>query len=445
MIPALVSTAAMSVGTIAVALGAHAAVPVIAYALGLAALLVRIPRIEPGARAGRWLVAVAVVALVAHRHLFVSSSGLAPDHVLALAVVAGALGLPRGRPWDAIGVAGVLATYAVVALILIGVKPYHSDAVVSAHGAADLVLAGRHPYEAFDLVAQLARFGLPPEYATPLEDGSRVRSLQYPALAFLVPAPFVALGLTDIRLVYLAEVLATFALVLAAVAPRLRALALAACVGNVVVLDQFVLAGVDPLFALCLVAAWLTRRHRASAVLLGLAVASRQQAWLVAPFVLLVAWQQLGGREALARAAIVAGVAVAIHLPFLVTSPLAVIGGLLDSALQPHEPWGIGPSALAAAIGLPVPRQVLLALAGGSFVLALWAFATGRVRADRTLVIPLMPLWLGWRALQSYFAFLPLFFALASDRSDERIDARSGSPGARPRLSARSARPGDER
>ena len=443
MIAALVSTAAMSVGAVAATLVLHPLLPFAAFALALAVMLraARAGRADPAVpeRFGRALVALAVVAAVGDRHLFVSWSGVAPDDVLAALVVAGALALPRGPRWAAAGAGAVLATYLVVGATLIAAKPYHSDAVVSTHGAAELLLAGRHPYADFDLLERLARFGLPPELSTALEDGTRVRSLQYPALAILVPAPLVAAGLADLRVLYLLEVLAIFGLVLAAAAPGWRAVALAACVGNLVILDQFVLAGVDPLWALLLLGAWLLRADRVSAVLLGLAVAARQPAWLIAPFLFVWMWQRLGRREALVRAAIALGVALLVHAPFLVSAPGAVIDGLLDSALEPQEPWGIGPAKLAGELGAVLPRMAFLAAAGSAYLLALWAVAAGHARGAAPLVLPLLPLWAGWRALQNYFAFLPLFLVL-DPRSGSLPRARALDPAV---AAARSARPGD--
>ena len=67
-----------------------------------------------------------------------------------------------------------------------------------------------------------------------------------------------------------------------------------------------------------------------------------------------------------------------------------------------------------------MPRTAYLAAAGTAYLVALWAYATGRARG--ALVLPLLPLWLGWRALQSYFAFLPVF-AMAEEDGYDRSDA----------------------
>ncbi len=432
---ALLAAAAMSAGAVAASEGLHPLIAFAAFAAGLVLLAVA-PRwgdatLSP--RPARAAVALATVAAVADRHLLVSSSVVAPDDVLAAIVVVGAFVLPRGPRWAAVGVATVLATYVMAGAALIAAIPYRSDAVVSAHGAADLVLAGRDPYQSFDLVEQLARFGLPPEFATPLEDGRRVRTLQYPALEFLVPAPLIAAGLADVRALYLGELIAVFGLLVLAAPRPARALALATCVGSLAVLRQFVAAGIDPLWALLALAAWLTRRHAASAVLLGLAVATRQQAWLIAPFVLAWAWRELGGREAAVRTAAVAATAAAIHVPFLLADPASLIGGLLDSALLPLEPWGVGPAKLLADLGLGalVPREAYTVAAGAAYIVVLGAYVVGRSGGRGALVLPLLPLWLSYRALQSYFAFIPLFATLdgptgAQTEAQARSSTRAG-------------------
>jgi hypothetical protein len=97
MTAALVSTAAMSVGAVAVSLGLHPLIALLAFAAGIGAVLVAARR-EPDVSGPttRAIVATAAVAVVADRHLFVASSAVAPDDVLAALVVLGAFVVPRG-------------------------------------------------------------------------------------------------------------------------------------------------------------------------------------------------------------------------------------------------------------------------------------------------------------------------------------------------------------
>lgn len=422
----LLGAAAMSVGAVAASRTTDPVVPVLAYGVALGAVL--LAALHPAAaasnpsvaayRVGLVALAGAVLIAVLDRHELVASSVLAPDDILAavtiLAALAVAVRAPRAAGARALVYGLVIGTYVLSAAILIHAKPYHSDAVVATHGAAELVLAGRHPYADFDMPAQLVRFGLTPDWATDLEDGSELATLNYPALAVLVPVPAVALGITDIRIVYLAEVLVLILIVAMSAAEPWRAFAIAAAVGNVAVMRQFVAAGVDPTWALLLLIAWLARQKTWSAVLLGLALAARQTAWPIAPFLIAWAWRRSGPREALRRAGVAVGVALAVHVPFLIGDPGAVIGGVTDVLVRPLVPAGVGPSLL---FGSAIPREVYLASAAAALIMVAvlwWRMSRGRA----ALVVPLAPLYLASRALQSYFALLPLFLFVEEGGQD---------------------------
>src|SRR6185503_17572784 len=174
----------------------------------------------------------------------------------------------------------------------------------------------------FDLREALAHLHLDALLATNLEDGSVHTTYSYPALSFLVVAPFIALGIGDIRWVFLGEVVVIALLSVSRLRLAWRPMAIATIVGNAIVFRQQVLAGIDPTWALFVVASWLAIRRRwLSPALLGLAFAARQTAWFVAPFYVALVWQRSGPREAIRRAVIAAAVALAVNLPFLVTAP----------------------------------------------------------------------------------------------------------------------------
>lgn len=423
---ALLGAAAMSVGAVAASRTTDPLIPVLAYGVALAAVLFAalrpvLPTPEPTSRAYRvGLVALAAATAIAvlDRRELVASSVIAPDEVLAAITIAAALAVairsPRAPSARALVYGLVIGTYVLAGAILVHAKPYHSDAVVATHGAAELLLAGRHPYADFEMAAQLQRFGLTPDWATDLEDGSELGTFNYPALAVLAPVPALALGITDIRILYLALVVVVIALVALSATEPWRAFAIAVAVGNVAVMRQFVAAGVDPTWALLVLIAWLARERAWSAVVLGLALAARQTAWPIAPFLIAWAWHRYGRDEAVRRAAIALGIAVLVHLPFLVTEPAAVIGGVTDVLLRPLVPAGVGPSLL---LGSAIPREVYLAAAAAALVLV----AVFWWRASRGRSIPavaLAPLYLASRALQSYFALLPLFLLVEEGRQD---------------------------
>ena len=405
---------------------------------------------DPAERVRRVLYALCAIAgsaLVADRHLMVGSRGVAPDDaaLVLLVVLAPVVALLpiRTRVRDA-AVAGLaLLVLSLAGLAFVLGTPYHADTVAAAHHATELLLAGRPPYEAFDLQDALARFGLARELGTHLVDGSELRSLSYPSGAFLLLVPFVAIGLTDVRWVYLAVVLG-LALLLVARSGLSPTVVAAALVGNLVISRQHVLAGTDPTWALLAAVAWLAPRRRwLSAIALGLAVASRQPAWLIAPFYLLDVRRREGGRETARRAAIAAAVALGLQLPFLVASPGAYLAGVLGPAIEPLAASGVGIVWLGEGGLLPwLPRAAYGALAAGAFgalLVLLWIRWPRWRRGVR--VFGLLPLFLAWRSLASYFSFVPLFaLPLAEDgqasprragtgRTDHRSPAAHGRPG----------------
>ncbi len=374
-------------------------------------------------RAGFGIVAIAVMAGLFDRHLAVGSLGLAPDDLLAI-VVAFALPLLahlRMRPStrDVIATSLVLTTFALIGLACLIAVPYHADAVAAVHHMAEIFLSGQNPYAVFDLPEALARFPyMDPELATHLEGRAVLHSYNYPALSFLVVAPFVALGLGDIRWVYLGVVLVIAIVAISRLRLAWRPMALATIVGNAIVLRQPILAGIDPTWALFVIGACLLlRRAWLSPVLLGLAFAARQTAWFVAPFYVALVWHRSGRREAIRRALIAAAVATAVNITFFVRAPERFIDGVTAPILGALEPDGVGLVRFGlAGIGPLLPRVVYGALALGLFAALLAAFVRWRrTLTSAPLVWPFLPLYFAWRSLQNYFVLATLFVFVADE------------------------------
>ncbi len=336
-------------------------------------------------RVGFGILAVATMAALFDRHLAVGSSGLAPDDLFAIIV---AFALPvlaylpmRPAPRDAIATSIVLSTFALIGFACV----------------------------------------------THLQDGGVLRSYNYPALSFLVVSPFVALGLGDIRWVFLGEVLTLALVATARLRLAWRPMALATVVGNAIVLRQQILAGIDPAWTLLVIGSWLALgRAWLSPILVGLAFAARQTAWFVAPFYVAVVWQRWGWREALRRGVIAGAVALAVDLPFLVASPEGFVGGVSAPILGPLEPDGVGLVRFGlAGIGPLLTRGTYGALALASFVVLLLVFVRWRRgAATAPLVWPFLPLYFAWRSLQNYFVLATLFPLVA----DEELAAEVPPP-----------------
>jgi hypothetical protein len=389
-------------------------------------------------RIGLGLLAVATIARISERHYVVSSPGVvAPDDLWALVVVAvlpilAVAGIRRPLR-DALATGVALGAYVLVGTVLILGKSYHVDSVAVVHEAANLFVAGHDPYHDLNVVQALRHFGVDPTLATHLEDGSDVSTYNYPAVSFLVPAPFVAFGLKDVRFLYLAEIVAMSLLLIREVRVPWRPLVTAAIVGNAIILRQNVLAGVDPLWAILAVLAFLfVARRWSSPILLGLACATRQPAWFFVPFYLLAIWKRDGRREALRRAGIAAAVGAIPNLPFFIHSPGDFLGGVLMPTLGPLEPYGVGHIRFAMDGELPLlARGIYGALSITAMAALLVVLSRSwRKLPNGTLVFPSLILWFAWRSLQNYFSFAGVF-AMAGDETivaGEALDEPMASP-----------------
>ena len=426
---------------------------VVALAAGAAAVLD--PRAveadERTHRAGLAILAIAAVGAVVQRHLVVASSALAPDDLLAITVVVGvvlrlAVRARPPAPADTAIFALALGTFVFAGAALLLGKGYHVDAVTAPHRAAELLLRGEDPYRTFDLPQALAEFGLDPQLVTHYADGSVMHVYNYPALSFLVVAPFVASGLGDIRWIYLAELVALVLVVRGTVHEPWQPFVVALVIANSLVLRQGVLAGVDPTWGVLAAIAWLfIDARRLSPILLGLAVADRQTAWLLVPFYLVAVWSAYGRSEASRRAAIALVVALVPNLPFLVDAPAAFVASVL-APLGDLPADGVGLVRFALAGALPqLPRAVWSALSAVSLAalaVDFWRYRRSSPQAGPVFAV--VPLYLAWRSLQNYFAFTPLLLA-ASDADvrarDRRSAASERSPSTIPAPAASGASP----
>ena len=374
-------------------------------------------------RVGLGLLAVACVASVVERHLVVASLGVAPDDVIALVVVATfpIIAIARLRPQtrDALATGLALATFALIGIADISGKPYHVDAVAVPHRAAELLINGQNPYRDLDVPEAVERFGIPANLATHLVDGNVLHSLDYPALSFLSVTPFVAAGLTDIRVVYLGEVILLVLVCVPRVRVAWRPLIAAAVVGNTIIVRQNILAGVDPLWALLLsIGILFIERRVLSAAAVGLAAADRQPAWFFVPFYLLIVWKRDGRREALRRGAIAAAAFAVPNLPFVVADPAAYWKGVTEPILGALEPAGVGLVGFAVGGVIPLlPRGIYGVVSVLVFGALLWLLARRwRDFPNVALIFPSISLWFAWRSLQNYFGFAGVF-ALIGDEA----------------------------
>ena len=324
--------------------------------------------------------------------------------------------------------------------------PYHNDAIALNECAARLVLQGRDPYTDMDLFACYDRLRIGPDRTTPLRRGAFANEViypnddemdavwaarsrgeganeefvwrpSYPALSFLFLLPVVAVGI-DTNYLYMACLLVAMALITWRAPAGLRPFFLTGLLGAAS-LTAFTAGGSsDLLYALPLVIAWIWRERSWAAIPFGIALATKQIAWFFAPFYLMSFLTMPGGvRRAARDAFIAAGIFLLSNLPFIVHDWHAWLLGILTPVLEPMFPRGAGLVFLATTDAMPLLPQLVYtafeAVVGIACLVIGWR--TRRTSPELGAVLAVVPLFVAWRSLFSYFFLLPLFaFAAAS-------------------------------
>ena len=238
----------------------------------------------------------------------------------------------------------------------------------------------------------------------------------YPAGAFLVNIPVVALGLPSIAVTQLLLLLVLLVLICRAAPPLWQPLVLVLLL-TLADGSRQVAGGDFEIWPLALLAvAWLTREHRwASALLVGGACAIKQTAWIAAPFYLVWVWRRYGAVEMWRRAGLATATFIVVNLPWIIASPRAWLGSQLLPVSLPLLPDGSGVVGLSLTGVLPLlPSWVYALLELALLVAGLWWYQRNWERYPFAgLVLPLLPLLGAWRSSERYFVLLPLLGVLS--------------------------------
>jgi hypothetical protein len=317
--------------------------------------------------------------------------------------------------------------------------PYHNDAIALNACAARLFLDGRDPYADLDVYTCYAVLGIGADRTTPLRAGLFARdglyptdseldtvwAIQshdsqqqvefetkpsYPALSFVLIAPWVALG-WDTNVLYVLCLVVAMVLVLLRAPSGLRPFVLTGLLGAAGLAAFTVGGSADLLYALPLVAAWLWREKRWSGLVFGVACATKQIAWFFAPFFFIAIAAREGWRAALRQSAGAVVVFAITNLPFIVADPRAWIAGVSAPVADPMFPRGAGLIFLTLNDLLPLWSPLAYtALEAGAFAVCVTvAWRTRRTSPELGAVLALVPLFFAYRSLFSYFFLLPLF------------------------------------
>jgi heme/copper-type cytochrome/quinol oxidase subunit 4 len=300
---------------------------------------------------------------------------------------------------------------------------YGTDELAFDQYAGLLARHGLDPY-VHSMASSFSMFRVSPDGYTYSLAGVPVTQLSYPALAFLIYLPFLALGWST-QLAVVLNVLAwavTVLLIFALLPRNVRPAAL--LIGSVGVYVSYAVGGItDVLYMPLLVLAayrWdqfgRSRRSYLGPVMLGLAMAIKQTPWLLLPFILCALAMdehaRAGTSSALKRCGrYLAAVAVAFllpNIPYIVASPGKWFHGVATPIVSHLVPAGQG--AVALSLFLHVGGGSLAAYTIASVVLTLLMLAlylgTYPLLRPATFILPAVVLFFASRSYGNYLVSL---------------------------------------
>ena len=216
----------------------------------------------------------------------------------------------------------------------------YNDATVLCHQAIDNLLDGKNPYAEANIITATLRFNadsIPWDKTTPVRTGRFASAfpypseeelkavweeaaltpqiippemeskLNYPAGCFLLGAPFVRLGITDLRWIYLLAMLGGLAFAVVKASTGMRWWLLGAALASLEVWQSIASGETGVMIFPLLLMAWFFWRRKlwCSAICMGLAVATKQVAWFFLPFYLLLIFRNTGWKQAAGALAVV--------------------------------------------------------------------------------------------------------------------------------------------
>ena len=315
----------------------------------------------------------------------------------------------------------------------------YSDSTALDQQAANNFLKGGNPYVEANIIKAGIEFGVPATKLTPLRTGQFANDFPYPSLdkmekiyvdvqatpdkippefeskynypaaSFILLAPFIALGITDLRIIFLIFLLPVFGYVIWQIKSnnKMKFLFIAATIASLEIWNSLSSGSTSILVFPLLLMAWLLYRKNLwlSALFMGVALATKQIAWFLFPFYLILILREKGLKKAAFITAITGGIFLCFNLPYILANP-----GLWISSVMAPMTNNIFPSNILIIalnyIGLidiktPLPFTIIEVIV--IIVALIWYYRNCRRLPETALVLAIFPFFFSWRGSWGLF------------------------------------------
>jgi len=323
----------------------------------------------------------------------------------------------------------------------------YNDATALSHQAAENLLDGKNPYAESNVVSAMIEFNGMRDKLTPLrlgrfaavfpyptpeqleqlwEEASQTPDVvppeleskfNYPAGSFLLPAPFIWLGIADLRFVFLIFIIPALVYVVLKVPGKYRLLFIMALVASVELWNSLAGGETGFLYFPFLLLGWVLYRRNlwASAVFMAIAVSTKQITWFLLPFYLIVIFRTMGWRNLLGASGIVLGIFAAANARFFFADPELWFSSIFAPVAGKMFPLGVGLITIVTSGLVTVESPLIFSIMEfGVFGLAIiWYWFNCRRYPDTAPLLSVLPLFFAWRSLWGYFYYIDIIVLAA--------------------------------
>jgi hypothetical protein len=323
----------------------------------------------------------------------------------------------------------------------------YNDGTAMIHQAINNQLEGKDPYATSNMVKAVLDFNITLDRVTMLRAGrfvstfpnpteAQVREvwleasqnpnqippemetkLNYPAGSFLLPAPFVWLGITDLRIVYLIIVLLAIAYSTYLIPAPKRFIFIGAALISLDLWNGIANGETGSLVFAFVLLAWVLadRKLWLSALFMGLAITTKQTAWFFLPFYLILVFKNTGLKRSGLVLAIVTAIFLVTNLPFMIQGYKLWFTSVFTPMSGKMFPAGVGIITLVTSgmldIRSPLIFDIIEFLVLGLGIV--WYYRYYHRYHHMGPLLAILPLFFAWRSLWPYFFYTGLI-AVAS-------------------------------
>jgi hypothetical protein len=338
----------------------------------------------------------------------------------------------------------------------------YNDATSLSHQATQNLLDGKNPYEEANIIAAMIEYNGEIDKITPLREGRfadvfpyptmeqleqfwedvsltpeqtpvEIESkFNYPAGGFLLPAPFLAIGIDDFRFIYIILLVPVIAYVIYQLPSRYRIHFIIALVASLELWISLASGETGFLFFPLLFLGWILYKKNwwASALFLAGAIVIKQLAWFMLPFYLILIFRTKGWRQMTLSLLIIAVVFFAANGYFLAKDPGLWINSVAAPVTDNMFPLGVGIISIVSGGYADIQSPLIFTILELAVAVAavLWYFFKCHRYPETGLLLAVLPLFFAWRSLWGYFFYVDVIIlaSILINEYDTKSDGENG-------------------